>query len=290
MQLDPFECHLQAIEPELIVAHALEAALRIADPAAAIVAGRKIGAAAEAGDFRQQSVLHLELAAVLDERRHAVANELGGSEQGIELERCLRPGIAVLQVAGVAFHHRPFLGHRDLQERLPVVHGPAGIGDQPVRGAVTGMNVRVDEPWHHQLAGGVDRLVDLAAEALADVDDAIAFEYDLAVAYQRVSALLVTDQPTCSDFRAHCFGPARSTTCCDAGKVPARRPACKLARDVRHESTLTDDRVVASWLAWKELRKWPAGSPTNSTNGLLSRPRPSQSLRQDTKAGAPRLR
>ena len=83
------------------------------------------------------------------------------------------------------------------------------------------MNVRVDESGRHQLAGGVDSPVDFAAETPADVDDAIALEHDLAVAYQRVSALLVTDQPSCIDFRAQGFGPARSATAVARAKCPS---------------------------------------------------------------------
>ena len=85
---------------------------------------------------------------------------------GVELESGLRAGVAVLEIARIASYDLAFLRHADFEEGLAEIHRPPGIGDQPVRCAVAGVDVGVDEARRDELAGGVDGLVDLAVEVL----------------------------------------------------------------------------------------------------------------------------
>ena len=107
---------------------------------------------------------------------------------GVELEGRLRSGVAVLEVARIAFDDLAFLRDADFEERLAIIHRSAGIGDQPMRGAVAGMDVGVDEARRDELAGGVDGRVDAAVERLADMDDLVAFVDDNAVMDQPMTA------------------------------------------------------------------------------------------------------
>src|SRR5262249_28370397 len=116
--------------------------------------------------------------------------------------------VAVPQIARVAFDDLALLGHGDLQEGLAVVHGPAGVGDQAVRGAVARVHVRVDEAGSDELIRGLDRAVDPPFEALTDVQDPVALEDDLAVPVEGMPALVVADDPGCRDSRAHGLRPA----------------------------------------------------------------------------------
>src|SRR5262249_50863048 len=143
------------------------------------------------------------LAAVFDEGRHPVAQELGHGECGVELEGGCRAGIAVLDVAWVALDDLAFLGNGNFQKRLTVIHRPPGIGDQPMRGAVAGMDVGVDEAGRKQLALSIDDPVDSAFECFADVEDPVALEPEFSVAKEGVMPALMAHDPRRLDFGAH---------------------------------------------------------------------------------------
>src|SRR5262249_37845309 len=94
--VDPCQRGFEALAAERIVAYALEPPALVRYPSPAVVAGRKIGAAAEPDDLGEQRILHAELTAIFDEGRHPVADELGHGEGGVELEGGRRSRVAVL--------------------------------------------------------------------------------------------------------------------------------------------------------------------------------------------------
>ena len=93
----------------------------------------------------------------------------------------VRPSIAVLEVTRIAFDHLALFRNADFEEGLAIIHRPAGIRDEPVRGAVAGMDVRVDKTRSDKLAGGVDRRVGTPIKRLAYVDDPVSLINDDAV-------------------------------------------------------------------------------------------------------------
>src|SRR5207237_9802362 len=107
------------------------------------------------------------------------------------------------------------LRNGNLEKGLPVIHGPAGVGDQPMRGAVAGMHVGVDETRRDQLSPGVDDPIDAALESLADVNDPVALEDELCIAQERVLASRMTHDPSRLDLRAHAVSPSERPV--DAG-------------------------------------------------------------------------
>src|SRR4051794_30572685 len=133
---DPVEGRLQPVESELLVVNALEAALLIADPAAAIIARREIGARTEPRHLCEQRVLDGELAAELDKGGHAVAQKLGHGERRIESNSGVRARLAMFQITYVADDLLALLGNADLQKWLAVINRAACVGDQPMRGAM----------------------------------------------------------------------------------------------------------------------------------------------------------
>src|SRR5262249_61350384 len=119
--------------------------------------------------------------AEFDEGGPPVAQKPGHGERGIELEGGRRAGIAVLEVAWIALNDLALLGNGNFQKRLAVIHRPAGIGDEPMRGAVAGVDVGVDEAGRNEFARCIDDAVDLAFESFADVEDLGALEHEFSV-------------------------------------------------------------------------------------------------------------
>ena len=150
----------------------------VADPAARVVAGPEIPAYPELQALLLQRFLDEELAAVLDEGRDAVAQQLGDGEERVELALALRAGLAE-EVAA------------------------ARVADQPVRGAVTGVDVGVDEPRCDEPARGVELAVDASLEGGSDVQDLVALEHHLVLAVERMRAAFVTDDPAAANPRPH---------------------------------------------------------------------------------------
>ena len=112
-------------------------------------------------------------------------------------------GVAGLQVADVAFDARPLPRHAYFEEGLAERVGPAVVGDQPVRGAMARVHVRVDEARADEVRPGVDLGVDGAVERRAGVQDAVAFVDDLMVAIEGVAAVAPADDPAAAHARAH---------------------------------------------------------------------------------------
>src|SRR5207248_2536733 len=178
-----------------VVAHALAPAALVRHPPAAVIARREISAAAEAHDLGEQRILHAELAAVFDEGRHAVANELGHGESSVELERCRRSRIAVFEITRIALDDLAFLRNGHLEKRLPVIHGPAGVGDQPMRCAVAGMHVGVDQTRRDQLSPRAGDPSDAALAYLAGVNRPAALHGELCLAPEPGPAARSAQQP-----------------------------------------------------------------------------------------------
>src|SRR5215469_17963731 len=109
----------------------------------------------------------------------------------------------MLEVTRIALDDLALLRNGNFQKRLTVIHRPAGIGDEPMRGAVAGMDVSVDEAGRNQLSLGVDDLVDFAFECFADVEDPVALEHEFSVADEGVMPALMAHDPRRLDFGAH---------------------------------------------------------------------------------------
>src|SRR5262245_52185122 len=109
----------------------------------------------------------------------------------------------MLEVARIAFDDPALLRNGNFQKRLTVIHRPAGVGDEPMRGAVAGMHVGVDEAGRNQLALRIDDPVDLAFESFADVEDLVALEHEFPVADEGVMPALMAYDPRRLDFGAH---------------------------------------------------------------------------------------
>ena len=201
--LDEVERRLEFALAGRLVDDALEPTPLAAHPAAGVVARAEIGADAEALDLRQQRLLHAPLAAELHERGDAVAQQLGHRERGVQTRAALGAVLVGAQVARIAADSRAFARHADVEEGLAVVVRPSGVRDQPVRRAVAGVHVRVDEAGRDELAARVDHEVGGAVEARADVDDALVFPHHDAVADQRVRAAAEADDPAAADQSAH---------------------------------------------------------------------------------------
>ena len=63
--------------------------------------------------------------------------------------------------------------------------------------------MRVDEAGRDDLAGGVDRFIDIALKTGADVEDLVAFPDDLAVAKMAMAAVLMRDDMGGFNLPAH---------------------------------------------------------------------------------------
>src|SRR5690242_7841991 len=109
----------------------------------------------------------------------------------------------MLEVARIAFDDLALFRNADFEKRLSVIHRPAGIGDQAVRGAMSGMHMGVDEARRDELAGGIDRGIGGAIEGFPDLDDPVALENDDAVADQPMASALMADDPARSDDSPH---------------------------------------------------------------------------------------
>ena len=149
---DPLERAGELAPAVLLVHDALQPPVLVADPAARVVAGPEIAAHPELQALLLERFLDQELAAVLDEGRDAVAQQLRDGEERVELPLALRAGLVGTEIAHVAVDPRAFLRHADLEERLAEVVAAARVADQPVRSAVTGVDVRVDEARCDELA------------------------------------------------------------------------------------------------------------------------------------------
>jgi len=150
-----------------------------------------------------QRLLHAQLAAELDEGRDAVAQQLRHRESGVELELLARRIVVGASIARIAADPRARAGDADLQEGLAEIVPAADVGDQPVRGAVAGMHMGVDESGRDQLVARVDLAVDPAFEALADEHHAVAFIDQLGIAPEGMMSVGMPDQPAAGDPGAH---------------------------------------------------------------------------------------
>ena len=197
-----------------------------ADPAAAVEARTEIGADAELADDLEQRLLDAQLAAELDERGDAVAQQLRDRPSRIEQQLVHHRIVVGPHVAWIAADARTLAGDADFQEGLAEIVPASDVGDQPVRGAVTGMHMGVDESRRDQLVAGVDLAVDRALEALADEQHGVAFVDQLGIAPQRMMPVGMRDQPATGDTGAHEIPfecqtiPYTDNFCC--GKQPLR--------------------------------------------------------------------
>jgi len=203
MTLDEFERQGEFALARCLVQHTHELAPLAADPAAAVEARTEIGADAEFSGHLKQRLLNAQLAAELDERGDAVADELGDGEAGVEHELLGRRAVIGAGVARIAADPGALARHADLQERLAEIVAPADVGNEPVRGAVAGMDVRVDETRRDQLVARIDLALDRSVEALAHEQHGAAFIDQLGIAPERMAAARMADQPAALDARAH---------------------------------------------------------------------------------------
>ncbi len=185
------------------VQHADELAAVTTDPAAAVEARTEIGADAELADDLEQRLLDAQLAPELDECRDAVAQELCHREAGIEEQLFQHRVVVGANIAWIAADARALARDADFQKRLAEIVPASDVGDQPVRGAVAGMHMGVDESRRDQLVACVDLVVDPALEALADEQHGVAFIDQLGVAPERMMPVGMRDQPAAGDARAH---------------------------------------------------------------------------------------
>jgi len=91
----------------------------------------------------------------------------------------------------------------DVEERLTEEIGAAGVGDEPMRGSVARMDVRVDESRAHQFAARVDLDLGSPVEAAAHVGDAIVLVDHDALGDERVRPLREADDPAAPHKRPH---------------------------------------------------------------------------------------
>jgi hypothetical protein len=145
----------------------------------------------------EQRLLDAQLAAELDERGDAVAQQSADRQSRVEQQFVHHRVVVGAHVARIAADPRALAGDADFQERLAEIVTRADVGDQPVRGAVTGMHMGVDEARRDQLVAGVDLAVDRALEALAiEQHEPYAFIDQLGVAPLAYdAALCATSQP-----------------------------------------------------------------------------------------------
>ena len=197
--VDEFEREVELALARGFVHHADELACVTADPAAAVEARTEIGADAELADDLEQRLLDAQLASELDERRDAVAQELRHRESGVEKQFIDHRIVVGPNVAWIAADARALAGDADFQEGLAEIVPASDIGDQPVRGAVAGMHVGVDEARSDQLVAGVDLTVDRALEALADEQHRVAFVDQLGIAPECMMPVGVRNQPATGD-------------------------------------------------------------------------------------------
>ena len=208
------------------VDHAHELALVTADPAAAVEAWAEIGADAQFADDLEQRLLDAQLAPEFDERGDAVAQEFRDRPSRVEKQFVHHRIVVGPHVARIAADAGALAGDADFQKGLAEIIPASDIGDEPVRGAVTGMHVGVDEARSDQLVTGVDLAVDRALEALAHEQHRVAFVDQLGVAPQCMMPVGVRDQPATGDTGAHeipfeCPAiPYTDNFCC--GKQPLR--------------------------------------------------------------------
>src|SRR5262249_52547168 len=201
--LDEFESEVEFPLARGFVEHAHELAGFAADPAAAVEARTEIGAGAGLADRLEQCLLDAQLAAELDECGNAVAQEFRYREAGIEAQLFRRGVVVGADVARIAADARALACDADFEEWLAEIVAAPDIGDQPVRRAVAGMNMGIDESRCDQLVAGVDLAIDLALEALAYEQHAIAFTDELGVPPQSMMPVGMRTQPAAGDARAH---------------------------------------------------------------------------------------
>src|SRR5439155_26023079 len=88
-------------------------------------------------------------------------------------------------------------------KRLAEIHRASGVADEPVRGAMTAVHVRVDESRRDQAIRRLDRPVDVAVETMAQVDDTVALVDQRAIANERMGSVAMADDPRRIDLRSH---------------------------------------------------------------------------------------
>ena len=106
-------------------------------------------------------------------------------------------------VAGIAAVGAAAAGRQGLEEGLAEILGPPGIGDQPMGGAVAGMDVGVDEAGRNQLGSRVDFAVEVAVVVRADMDDRLVLVDHHPVTDQRMCGTGIPNHPTAANERPH---------------------------------------------------------------------------------------
>ena len=136
---------LEFLRAGRLVHHARQPPARVADPAARIEARPEPRAQPAALDLGQQRLLHAQLAAEFHERRGAPAQQLGDRELRVQSRARLGVRCVGTQIARIAAHARALARHADIEERLAVVVGPAGVADEAMRRAMPAVHVAIDE-------------------------------------------------------------------------------------------------------------------------------------------------
>jgi hypothetical protein len=114
----------------------------------------------------------------------------------------------MFEIADVTNDLFAFLRDANLKEWLTVINRPSRIGDQSMRRAMAGMNVRVDEAGRQKFACGIDGRIDMAIEFVAYVNDLVSLVHNNAVANERMGSPLVGNDPGCLDRSSHLFSRA----------------------------------------------------------------------------------
>ncbi len=187
--------------------------------------GPEIGTNAELAHALEQRLLHAQLAAEFDEGGDAVAQELGDRELRVEAELLARRIVVGAHIARIAADPGAFARHADLEERLAEIIAAPDVGDQPVRRAMAGMHVGIDEARRDELVARVDLAIDRALEALADEQHGVALVHELGIAPQRVVSVGMSDQPAAGDAGAHEFDLSVGMN--PATSRASRRPECQ---------------------------------------------------------------
>ena len=196
----------QPASPLLLVPVAHQTAVFPAHPVGGGVGRRQIGADAETLRFGEQRLLHRQLCAEIHEGRRAVAQQLG-DRIGRRIDAAPGGRFVLVRpldpVAGIAAVGAAAAGRQGLEEGLAEILGPPGIGDQPMGGAVAGMDVRVDEAGRNQLGSRVDLAVEVAVVVRADMDDRLVLVDHHPVTDQRMCGTGIPNHPTAANERPH---------------------------------------------------------------------------------------
>src|SRR5216684_135159 len=147
--VDEFKREIEFTFARGLIRNTHELASFTTDPAAAVKARTEISADAELPNNLKQRLLDPQLASKLDKRCDAVANELRDHEPGIKEQLIRDRAVVGAEIARIAADARTLAGNAYLQERLAEIVPTSNVSDQPVRGAVPGMHMGVDESWHN---------------------------------------------------------------------------------------------------------------------------------------------